>query len=193
MPVKDPLGNHCSWRVGLHLRSLGMPRVPELTALRNAQACYGPHGILIEFVSGQSLPDGVHTQNQCLQLQDVDVGTCTLRQAMTGQQAALFGHGSFQGVRGTDILVYWVDRVRTVGGHLAGCASHPLGRPACVVAAAGSPWTMAHEVGHVLGLRHRAGTRNLMSTPTASISANPPQLSASEVATVRTSPYCSGV
>lgn len=188
MSMRDPLGNHCHWRISLHLKSLGTPRVPEFTALRNAQATYGQYGIYIHFASGESLPDGVDTQSQCLSLDNVDVGSCTMRQQMTGQQAALFSHGQSAGT--FDILCYWVNRVQSGGSRLAGCASHPGGRPACVVSALGSPWTLAHEVGHVLGLRHTTGATMLMSTPTASISANPPRISAVDLVTVKRSPCC---
>lgn len=190
MSIRDELGNACDWVVCLHLRSLGMPQVPEYTALRNAQRVYGQYGICIQFMSGLSLPAGVDTGSQCLSLSNVDVGSCTMAQFMTPQQEALFGYGGRQGVGPNDILCYWVDGVVSDTGGLAGCASHPASQPACVVSALGSPWTLAHEVGHVLGLRHVTGTANLMSTPTASITANPPALSASELATVRASRCC---
>ena len=133
MSVMDALGNKCNWKVRLHLKSLGMPRVPEFQALRNAQATFGQYGICVEFASGQSLPNAVDRSNQCLSLTNVDVGSCTLRQDMTGQQDALFGHGSRQGVARNDIICYWVDRVESRGAQLAGCASHPQAQPACVV------------------------------------------------------------
>jgi hypothetical protein len=190
MSIKDPLGNVCKWKVSLHLKSLGMPRVPEFTALRNAQAVYGQYGIYIHFASGESLPQAVDTGNQCLSLQNVDVGTCTMQQGMTGQQDALFNYGSRGRVGSNEILCYWVNRVESGGNPLAGCASHPASRPACVVSALGSPWTLAHEVGHVLGLRHTVGATMLMSTPTAAITANPPQISVSDLRTVKSSLYC---
>ena len=105
MSVMDALGNKCNWKVRLHLKSLGMPRVPEFQALRNAQATFGQYGICVEFASGQSLPNAVDRSNQCLSLTNVDVGSCTLRQDMTGQQDALFGHGSRQGVAGRHNLL----------------------------------------------------------------------------------------
>ena len=190
MSIKDPLGNTCDWKVKLHLKSLGTPRVSEFTALRNAQATFGQYGIYIEFLSGQSLPAGVELNNQCLSLQNVDVGSCVMPQFMTGDQDMLFSRGSRQGVGPNDILCYWVDRVESRGSQLAGCASHPTSQPACVVSALGSPWTLAHEVGHVLGLRHTNGSTMLMSTPTASITANPPSISAADLITVKSSPCC---
>jgi hypothetical protein len=190
MSVVDPLGNVCQWKVKLHLRSLGMPRVPEFQALRNAQATFGQYGICMDFASGMSLPQAADHGNQTLSLREVDVGTCTMAQLMTQQQDALFGYGGRQGVGPSDILCYWVERVESQQRQLAGCASHSSAQPACVVSALGSPWTLAHEVGHVLGLRHTTGTGMLMSTPTASIVANPPSISATDLQVVKASALC---
>jgi hypothetical protein len=164
--------------------------VPEFTALRNAEMVYGQYGIAIEFASGESLPHALDGHNQCLSLAAVDVGSCMMPQPMTPQQDVLFKYGSRQQVRRTDVLCYWVNQVMSDGIELAGCASHPAAQPACVISAIGSPWTLAHEVGHVLGLAHTTGKRLLMSTPTASITANPPAISSPDVAKIRTSPCC---
>ena len=75
MPMRDELGNQCTHVVRLHLRSLGMPRVSEFTALRNAQKTYGPHGICMSFESGMSMPQAVDTATQCVELVSVNVGT----------------------------------------------------------------------------------------------------------------------
>jgi hypothetical protein len=83
MSVMDNLGNICSWRIRLHLKSLGMPSVPEFTALRNAQSVYGQYGICVEFASGQSLPDAVDRNSQSLSLAAVNVESCVMAQAMT--------------------------------------------------------------------------------------------------------------
>ena len=93
MPMIDELGNSCSHVVRLHLRSLGIPRVTEFTAMRNAQAVYGPHGICMFFASGMSMLPVTNTDLQCVSLAKVDVGTCTMQQPMTLQQSAMFGIG----------------------------------------------------------------------------------------------------
>lgn len=194
MSVNDALGNVCNYKVRLHLRSLGMPSVPEFDAVRNAQMIYGQYGICIEYASGQSLPGALPVSNQTLSLSRVDVGSCTMPQAMTPQQTALFSYGSKTGMLRTDITCFWVDNVVSDGRLLAGCAAHPNGlfdaRGACVIAAAGSPWTLAHEVGHVLGLFHSGASNEMMFSPTASITAALPTLSSADLTTVKGSPFC---
>lgn len=188
MSCRDELGNTCNHKIRLHFKSIGMPRVPEFTALENAQKVYGPHAIAIEFASGESLLLNVF---QRISLADVDAGTCRIGASgpITGEQQSLFSLGSYAQVGARDIVVYYVDQLtKTNGSRLAGCSSHAPNRPAVVVAAAGSPWTLAHELAHVLGLRHVRDATNVMHTPTSSITANPPTFTASQLTTLRASP-----
>lgn len=53
-----------------------------------------------------------------------------------------------------EIVVYFVNSTNPPTN---GCAAHPDGKPGAVVAAIASEWTLAHEVGHVLGLSHISG------------------------------------
>ena len=187
MPSKDELGNACDRIVRLHFKSIGTPSVPEFTALRNMQRIYGPNRIKVEMASGESL---WLESGQRLALANVDSGTCTMG-SVSGEQSTLYSLGSMAAVGSRDILVYYVDALTMTNGHaLAGCASHPTGRPACAVAALGSPWTLAHEVGHVLGLSHVNDATNVMHTPTASITANPPGFTAAQLTTIRSSNLC---
>ena len=184
MPTRDELGNVCSHRVRLHFKSIGTPTVSEFTALRNMQRIYGRYAINAQFASGESLQI---SNAQALQLANVDAGTCTMGN-VSAEQTTLFGLGSLSHVGPWEIVVYYVDRLTTTAGAaLAGCAAHPAGQPCAIVAAVGSPWTLAHEIGHVLGLRHVNDATNVMHTPTASITANPPSFTASQVTTLRSS------
>lgn len=181
----DDLGNACTLKVRLHFKSIGMPKVPEFTALANMQRVYGPHGIKVEFASGESL---LLSSAQQVSLKNVDVGTCTLGGNLTDEQKDLFSLGSRQGVSSTDILVFYVDGVKPDSGSLVGCATHAKGTPACIVASGGSKWTLAHEVGHVLGLTHEPGDdTNVMHTPTGSITTNPATLNDDQLKKVKKS------
>jgi hypothetical protein len=191
MPSLDALGNRCTHKVRLHFRSIGTPDVPEFTALQNAQRVYGPNGINIEFASGQSLLLGDVDQ---ITLSVLDTA-CQWDQD-SDEQGQLYGLGGSQGVGATDVLVYYVNRiVKPNGDPLNGCAGHAPTRAAVAVATTGSRWTLAHELGHVLlGSRfapvHETSPLNLMFAPTTSITANPPGLSATQLAAMRRSAFC---
>ena len=70
-----------------------------------------------------------------------------------------------------------------------GCGAYRPGSPACAVAANGSKYDMAHEVGHVLGLSHDSTNGNLMH-PTQASYPKLLALTAGQVTTVRNSPLC---
>jgi hypothetical protein len=124
---------------------------------------------------------------------DVDVGACT--GGTTKEQNDLFANRNFAGPN--EITIYFV---RTTVPAFNGCASHPADRPGAVVAQGASQWTMAHEVGHVLGLVHVPGescapgvvpTRLMTGCGTGLLVANPPSLIASEIQTMQASKYVS--
>jgi hypothetical protein len=175
----------------LHFRSIGTPDVPEFTALQNAQRVYGPSGICIEFASGQSL-----LLDETDQLTLTVLDTACQWDEESGEQSQLYNIGGTEGVGANDVLVYYVNRiVKPDGGTLNGCAGHDPTRAAVAVAATGSRWTLGHELGHVLlgsGFSpvHDTSPLNLMFAPTTGITANPPSLSATQVAAMRRSRYC---
>lgn len=190
MSCTDELGNRCTHKVRLHFRSIGSPRVPELTALRNAQQIYGPSGICLEFASGMSLQLSAEQQAD---LSTVD-GDCKWKPS-SDEQRILHGLGA-AGVPAREIIVYYVDTIRkTDGSALAGCGGHAPNRMALIVAASGSPWTLGHELGHVLLTStfrpvHSSGSMNLMFSPTANITANPPSLTAAQQTAIKANPAC---
>ena len=105
---------------------------------------------------------------------DLDVGKC-LMGTVTEEQRELFTHRDNADER--DIVVYFI---RQTNPPLAGCAAHPNGRPGAVVANMATPWTLAHEIGHVLGLDHVPTRNPLMVASTSQITVSPPDLSAEE-------------
>lgn len=103
---------------------------------------------------------------------------------MTPEQDALFAHRGTAGAN--DICVYYV---RSTVPAYNGCAAHSPGQPAVVVAAWAPLWTLAHEVGHVLGLRHvDDDTRLMTGNGTSRITAALPSLVRSEIEILRASP-----
>ncbi len=134
-------------QLSIHMRSIGMPKVPEFTQLKVMQEIYAQYLIDVVMMSGQSvgLPPG-----EALTLTVVD-GDCLWDQ-VSDEQRLLQNSGSKQGVKPDDVTVYFATTLReNDGSTLQGCAGHEPVRPACMVASdASDKTTMAHEVGHVL-------------------------------------------
>jgi hypothetical protein len=90
----------------------------------------------------------------------------------------------------TDIVVAFV---QTLVPAARGCANHPLEKPGAVLSASmAGQWTLAHELGHLLGLEDGADPDNLMFPSTDAIAALPPQLTDEDVATILASPLARG-
>lgn len=113
----------------------------------NMKRIYGTAGILVELASTEQLRNTPNLDGR----DAIDVGEC-VRGSVTAEQQLLFANRN--NVRLNEIVVYFVRA--TSPDALNGCASHPNGRPGAVVTEIASQWTMAHEVGHVLGLNHVA-------------------------------------
>jgi hypothetical protein len=130
---------------------------------------YQANGINVQLASTENLdlPD----------LNDVEVGRCR-RGTTTDEQDDLFANRNNVGTN--DIAAYFV---RSTVPPSNGCAAFSAGRPSLVVAQGATQWTLAHEVGHVLTLRHVDDNDRLMTdNGTANITNPPPDLVGSEVA-----------
>ena len=167
--------------IRLHVKVLTAPTIPIATMVANMNQVYATVGLRVAVAS---------TENLNLPLLNVlQVGTCQV----TPQVAQLFANRN--GVEPGDVVVYFVQA--TINA-FNGCAAFPLGRPGAVVAQIASPWTLAHEIGHVLGLSHvddpgppavpRNFDRLMTGGGTALITNPPPDLVTAEGVTMRASP-----
>jgi len=137
-------------------------------------------------------------------LQNLDVGTCR-RGETTQEQRDLFANRN--NVGNNQLVVYIVLTIVGVVTNPIGCATHPNGQPGAAVVVAADNWLVAHEVGHVLGLRHvcefptaanptravacivGSGQSDSLMFPRSPATNVPPDLSATEYSTMQNSPF----
>jgi hypothetical protein len=147
----------------LHIKVLTAPtNVSIATMLDRMREVYSTAGIRVDVVSREDLTPAVLGNAVFTSLNDLDVGSCQ-RGTASGEQNQLFQNQNHvaAGQRRNEVIVYFVQSViATAGsnpGTLNGCASHPSGQPGVAIAQGASQWTLAHEVGHALGLNHIQG------------------------------------
>ncbi len=158
--------------VRLHVKVLTDPTIPINTMVERMRQVYQTAGIQVQVASTETL--NLPTLN------DVDVGSCLLGQT-TEEQDQLFSNRNNVGEN--DIPIYFV---RSTNPPYNGCAAHQDGVPAAVVARGASEWTLGHEVGHVLDLRHVNNNDRLMTgNGTGNITNPPPDLVSTEITTMK--------
>jgi len=173
----DPIGNVPTVR--MHLKVLQQPTVAIDTSVRQMRDLYESAGMRVEIASTENL--------NLPTLLDCDVGDCNMGQT-TAEQNQLFGNRNNVGTN--EVVAYFI---RSTVPPSNGCAAHPSGRPGAVVAQGATQWTLAHEIGHVLGLSHcdtpeaRLFDRLMTGGGTGNITNPPPDLIGSEVTTMRNS------
>jgi len=185
-------GNHNWFRivgddcVRLHVKVLINPTTFTINQMiASMRQVYEPAGIRVELITTENL--------NLPALLDLNVGAC--RGTPTAAQNQLFGNRNNAGAN--DVVVYFI---RSTIPPSNGCATFPAGRPGAVVVQGASTWTLAHEVGHVLGLRHVDDPappnpaappalldRLMTGRGTFNITNPPPDLIGSEVTTMRDS------
>jgi acyl-CoA hydrolase len=158
--------------VRVHVKILTDPTISIDQMLVAMRQVYEAVGIRVQLAGVENL--------NLPALDDVDVGSCALGE-VTSEQAQLFANRN--NVAPGDIVVYFV---RSTVPPFNGCAAHPADRPGAVVAQGATQWTLAHEIGHVLSLRHVDDNNRLMTgNGTGNITNPPPDLSAQEVIAMR--------
>lgn len=163
--------------VRLHIKVIEPPSRGVDALVAGMTQVYSTIGIRVEHVSTETLDLGE-------EFLDIETGSC-LSTKLESEQLALFENRNNAGPN--DVVVYIV---RTINPARVGCAAHPPGRPGAVVAFFANEWTIAHEVGHVLGLGHVDDDDRLMlDDGTFNITNPPPDLVASEASTMLSSPY----
>lgn len=161
----------------MHIKILTNPTRFSIQQMVEAmQEIYYGAGIRVEWASTENL--------NLPALNDLDLvlpnGNSCIRGSVSAEQTEIFNNRN--NVTGNDIVVYFVNSTAPA---LNGCASHPAGRPGAVVTRGASRFTLAHEVGHVLGLSHVNDSNRLMTGGgTDNITNLPPDLIASEITTM---------
>jgi Hemopexin len=111
----------------------------------------------------------------------LDVGPCLLGQP-TDEHDELFAHRNNAG--DDDLVVYLVGTLEGGNGNFVGCATHPDGQPGAAIVVSSGRWLTAHELGHVLDLRHVPLTPSTNSDflmwPNIGWTNVPPDISASD-------------
>jgi hypothetical protein len=166
--------------VRIHTKVLAEPETIRIEAmLANAQALLRLHGIELVEASRETFTGTEHmiTRFSTMAVDD---------KVPTDDQSALFG---FRGEAEPDELVVYF--VRTLVPAMNGCATHPPDQPGAIVASSlANEWTLAHQIGHVLGLPHVDGVDRLMTgRRTDTIEADIPEVTPGEVAAILESPF----
>jgi hypothetical protein len=141
-----------------------------------AKQTYGAYGIDLLVNHRSAVTDD--------EFQDLDVNGCR-RGAITREQSDLFSHRPGEGIH-----AYFV---RSTVLAYNGCSAHAPQQPSLVIVSDASRWTLAHELGHVMGLSHVIPLDRLMTGQgTDLINATPPHLANDEIRQIMSSEYVRG-
>jgi hypothetical protein len=166
-------------RVRVHLKILSEPTVAVHTMIDRMREVYEPAGFLVDVGSVEKLNRS--------DLIDLDAGSCS-QSTTTAAQQRLFAARDNMGT--LDVAAYFV---RTTLPPYNGCAAYPPGRPGVVISSYATEWTLAHEIGHVLGLYHVIDNTRLMTGLGTANIIPPPGFTLGEMTTMLASPYAISV
>ena len=138
-------------RIVVHFKSL-LPLSATITSFIDTQyiemrRLFIKSGIEVVF----GFTEDLSGDDELTHLLALDVGPCLLGQP-TDEHDELFANRTNAG--DDDLVVYVVQTLESANGNFVGCATHPDGRPGAAIVQTSGRWLTAHEVGHVLGLRH---------------------------------------
>ncbi len=165
--------------VRIHTKVLEEPESVRIEAmLVNAQSLLRMHGIELVEESRETFTD---TDDEITRFNALAVNETV----PTDDQCALF---AFRGEAEPDEPVVYF--VRTVVPAMNGCAAHPPDQPGVIIASSlANEWTLAHQIGHLLGLPHVEDVDRLMTRRrTDNIEATPPEVTEAELASMLESP-----
>jgi hypothetical protein len=159
-------------RLRLHLKVLAEPTLGVKTIVDATTRAYAQAGVGVEVATQEALTkhnlDFVNITKQCKP-----------PGPLTKDQQCLFDLA--KGIGSTEIVIFFVEQ--TSNASVNGCAQHPKDIAGAVVAQACTIWTMAHEIGHLLGLIHVHTSTHLMCN-TKRIKGDPAKLDAGEIAII---------
>jgi hypothetical protein len=191
MPSIDPFGSRCDRVLRVHFRRVHDVEFNLSLSIRFAQQIYGPHGIHLQIASMATVQMTV-TDRERLGVQE----TFCLPNIGNDERDELynrFGVQDFASITAFLLKGFADPFGRPSPFETVGCAAHPQHRPAVYLGSHADPWTLAHEVGHVLlgdHLNHSDAPNNLMrSGHDERRTARNQVLDPEQVTYIRRSPY----